>query len=403
MKPTIKPTACAALASLFILTAIAAQKPSDDTAPAADSMIRSNADRSTHLNQMGAPIKASDLIGRKIQNQDEKKIGQIEDLAVDLQAGRVVQVILSTGGFLSMSDRTIAVPPSVLHFDATSKPLRFDITQERIKSAPVFEMSQWKEFYQSDRVHESDRFYGEERAFDSMPSRNGVASNPTGPDGLGYVQKATKLMGLPVRNLQDDKIGEIENLIVDLPAGRVVAVIVSSGGFLGMGDTLSVVPPAALRFTSEHDRLRLDTTKEALRDAPHFKNGEWPDFAQRDYTTGIYSAYHVEPYFGRDKDLAADADNTARNVRDRGKQTLTPLDQGNSTGDLKITQQIRQEVTAMKGLSVNAQNVKIITVNGQVTLRGPVRTTEEKNLIGEIAARVARMDNVDNQLEITLR
>src|SRR5664279_5170431 len=107
-----------------------------------------------------------------------------------------------------------------------------------------------------------------------------------------------------------------------------------------MGDTLSVVPPAALRFTAEHDLLHLDTTKEALRDAPHFKNGEWPDFSQRDYTTGIYRAYHVEPYFNRDKDLANDADNTARNVRDRGKQTLTPLDQGNSTGDLKITQQI---------------------------------------------------------------
>lgn len=403
MKPTGKFLARTALASLLILTATAAPNPSGEAAPSADSMSRSNADRSASMTQLGAPIKASDLIGQKIQNQDEKKIGRIEDLAVDLQAGRVVQVILSTGGFLSMGDRMIAVPPNVLHLDASSKILRFDITQERIKSAPVFEMSQWKEFYQSDRVHESDRYYGEERASDAMAGRDGLASNFTSSNGVGYVQKATKLMGLPVRNLQDDKIGLVENLIVDLPAGRIVAVIVSSGGFLGMGDTLSVIPPTALRFAAEHDRLRLDTTKEALQNAPHFQKGEWPDFGRRDYTTGVYRAYHVEPYFNRDKDLVADADNTGRNVRDRGKQTLTPLDQGNSTGDLKISQQIRQEVTATKGLSVNAQNVKIITVNGQVTLRGPVRTTEEKNLIGEIAARVAQMDNVNNQLEITLR
>ena len=53
-------------------------------------------------------------------------------------------------------------------------------------------------------------------------------------------------------------------------------------------------------------------------------------------------------------------------------------------------------------MSVNAQNVKIITKDGQVTLRGPVKTAEEKRLIGEIAERIARAENVDNQLEVKL-
>jgi len=52
-------------------------------------------------------------------------------------------------------------------------------------------------------------------------------------------------------------------------------------------------------------------------------------------------------------------------------------------------------------MSVNAKNVKIITNNGKVTLRGPVNTAEEKRLIGEIASRVARSENVDNQLDAT--
>ena len=385
MKSTIT---AAALVSLLVWGTTAAQNPSANAASAGDAMDRSN-----------APLKASDLIGRKIDTQDQKKIGHVSDLAVDLQAGRVVQVIVTTGGFLAMGERTIAVPPSVLLAEAPGKPLRFALTQERIRSAPAFEVSKWKEFYQSDRVRESNCYYGEERG------RYDLASNPTSPDGRGEVQRATKLLRQPVRNLQDEKIGAVENLIVDWPAGRIVAVIVSSGGFLGMGDTLSVIPPTALRFTGEDNRLRLDTTKEALRDAPHFKSGEWPDFAQSEYTTNLYRAYHVEPYSGREKgkDKAADADNTARNVRDRDKQTLTPLDQGHSTGDLKITQQIRHEVMATKGLSVDAENVKIITINGQVTLRGPVRTPEEKNLIGEIAERVATTGAVDNQIEITRR
>jgi osmotically-inducible protein OsmY len=66
------------------------------------------------------------------------------------------------------------------------------------------------------------------------------------------------------------------------------------------------------------------------------------------------------------------------------------------------TAQIRKEIIAGKNMSVNARNVKIITNKGQVTLRGPVNTAEEKRLIGEIANRIARSENVDNQLEVKL-
>ena len=95
-------------------------------------------------------------------------------------------------------------------------------------------------------------------------------------------------------------------------------------------------------------------------------------------------------------------DNTSRNVRDRDDRTLTPLDQGNSQADMDTTAQIRKEIIASKNMSVNAQNVKIITNNGHVTLRGPVNTAAEKRLIGEIANRVAHSKNVDNQLEVKL-
>jgi hypothetical protein len=71
-------------------------------------------------------------------------------------------------------------------------------------------------------------------------------------------------MGTPVKNLQDEKLGKVENLLVDLPAGRIVAIIVSSGGFLGIGDELSAVPPTALRFTADRDTLQLDASKETL-------------------------------------------------------------------------------------------------------------------------------------------
>ena len=70
------------------------------------------------------------------------------------------------------------------------------------------------------------------------------------------------------------------------------------------------------------------------------------------------------------------------------------------SADIDTTARIRKEILAEKGMSVNARNVKVITANGRVTLRGPVNTAEEKRRIAEIANRIATSDNVDNQLEV---
>jgi hypothetical protein len=216
---------------------------------------------------------------------------------------------------------------------------------------------------------------------------------------LGYVQRASKLMGTAVKNLQDEKLGKVEDLMVDLASGRIVAVIISSGGFIGIGDELSAVPPVALQFNAEHDTLQLNASKETLVSSPHFQASEWPDLSQPGYVGGIYRAYQVEPYFTTD--TTSKVDNTRQNVRDRDSRTLTPLDQGNSKSDLNITAQIRKEIIADKSMTVNARNVKIITKNGQVTLRGPVNTAEEQRRIGDIADRIASSENVNNQLEVT--
>jgi len=96
-------------------------------------------------------------------------------------------------------------------------------------------------------------------------------------------------------------------------------------------------------------------------------------------------------------------DNTGRNVRDRNDATLTPGDQSESAADLSLTQEIRKAVVADDGLSTTAKNVKIITVDGRVTLRGPVNTAQEKAAIVAKAQRIAGAAKVDDQLEVTGR
>jgi osmotically-inducible protein OsmY len=96
-----------------------------------------------------------------------------------------------------------------------------------------------------------------------------------------------------------------------------------------------------------------------------------------------------------------DADNSQRNQRDRDNATRTPVEQGNSREDIQTTRQIRQAVVSgTNDFSVMAQNIKIITLDGHVTLRGPVKTDGEKSSIDMIARQIAGSANVNDLLEV---
>jgi sporulation protein YlmC with PRC-barrel domain len=457
MKHKLKIVTSASAASLLALAALGQEtinQPIGQTEATPQNGIETRAD------QLTGAAKASDVIGMTVNNLQNEKLGKVSDLAVDIESGRVVQVIIATGGFLGMGSTLTAVPPGALHHDNAQNVLHLDATKEKLQNAPRFDAAKWDEDTQSNRVTEVYGYYGQQPYFvrdeygtphtsaalaNSLPRNMDGTINTAGarpadtahnvevarnveeqnnhistrnPDGtwnrtyystgnrvnssgssLGYVQKASKLMGTSVKNPQNEQLGKVENFTVDLAAGRIGAVIISSGGFLGMGDELSAVPPSALKFNAEHDALQLDATKESLASSPHFKASEWPDLSQPGYVGGVYRAYNVEPYFTTN--ASTGADNTRLNVRDRDSRTLTPLDQGNSQADVSTTAQIRKAILATKGMTTNAKNVKIITQNGRVTLRGPVNTDEERTTIGEIAGRIATSGDVDNQLEVT--
>jgi hyperosmotically inducible periplasmic protein len=94
------------------------------------------------------------------------------------------------------------------------------------------------------------------------------------------------------------------------------------------------------------------------------------------------------------------ADNTGVNERDRNGAQLTPMNQGNSEGDIDITQRIRKAVMADDSLSFTAKNTKIITRDGRVTLRGPVQSAAEKDAIYKCAISAAGAGHVVNELEV---
>lgn len=87
-------------------------------------------------------------------------------------------------------------------------------------------------------------------------------------------------------------------------------------------------------------------------------------------------------------DVNRAADNSAINQRDRGHKNFTPIDQSNKPSDLKMTREIRRAIIKDRQLSTDAKNIKIITIDGAVTLRGPVKSDHEK---ADIAAKAAQL------------
>ena len=94
------------------------------------------------------------------------------------------------------------------------------------------------------------------------------------------------------------------------------------------------------------------------------------------------------------------ADNTKVNTRDRNKGEVTADQQKENAGDREIAKKIRQSLISDKGLSSYAHNVKVIVQGGQVTLKGPVRSEDEKKAVVAKATEVAGAGHVTNEISV---
>lgn len=112
-----------------------------------------------------------------------------------------------------------------------------------------------------------------------------------GPEIMG----AETLIGNAVYNQDDENLGDIKEIMLDMRSGNVGYAVLSFGGFLGVGEKLFAVPWNALKLDTEHKRFVLNVPKDRLKDAPGFDKGHWPDMADPSWVKGIHSYYGTSP------------------------------------------------------------------------------------------------------------
>jgi len=114
---------------------------------------------------------------------------------------------------------------------------------------------------------------------------------------LRRVLAASTLEGDTVKNSAGETLGKVDEIMIDIPSGRVAYVVLSMGGILGLGDKLFAVPWSAMRVDEDDKCFLLDVSKSTLESAPGFNKDHWPDMANTTWGTEVYHHYGAAPYW----------------------------------------------------------------------------------------------------------
>lgn len=119
-----------------------------------------------------------------------------------------------------------------------------------------------------------------------------TTSHGPGPGLMG----AQTLLGNDVFNQQNDDLGDVKEIMLDMRTGRVSYAVLSFGGFMGVGEKLFAVPWSALTLDTDNQRFTLNVGKSRLESAPGFDKDNWPDMADPVWAKSIHDYYGTMPF-----------------------------------------------------------------------------------------------------------
>lgn len=253
-----------------------------------------------NASKMAIAQRASQLQGIAIQNEAGKDLGNVRDIVIDTDRGRVKYVAVAYGGFLGLGSKLFAVPFEAFeHRPATQDKeavLLLNLNEEMLRKAPGFDADNWpnmasKEFAQAIDKHYADREGGVDIKVgpvnvDVDLDRNMRRKGDRQANSM-VVHRADDLIGMAVLNNANEKLGAINDLMVDMSNGDIRYAALSVGGLAGIGDNLHAV--AWKNFRLKHNaqddanQLVLNANPETLEKAKGFDQNNWPQQANSNF------------------------------------------------------------------------------------------------------------------------
>jgi len=310
----------------------------------------------------------SALAGRKVRDLNDHAVGKLEDVLVDLSRGEILAAIISPGG-----SGVIPVPPATFH-SASKEKILVDADQKLFQGAP--HLSEVRSGVQSD-LPQTYRHFKQPVPEPALAAR--------------LLVSAAVLAGKPVFGSANEMLGQVQDVVLDLPVGRVVYVTIQPSAGHGTDGKLFVVPPAALNVDGS-GKLSLPANRERFVAGPYFQKAFSSDILDGELLKSIYSYYSPLPVAAQAKSgqTAVPASSVT--------QAVTPIPaSAPARSDSEITKAVMMEILNEGKVALRG-DVQITTHQGRVKLAGTARNEREKQCVLEAARKVAGPGFVDDTL-----
>ncbi len=239
-------------------------------------------------NPLGNVERVDKVDGKSIMTSDNQKDGKIKDLVLDLQSGHILYVVVSGTG-----KGTVAVSPQIFTQTpaANDEYAHVNVDKAKLDGAPQF-TSQW------DKVPN----IGSAQLLDAVTTYFGQSRwwqghNPANQGNFAIANKDTAFLGKKVENVNNAPVGKINNIVVDLPRGRILYVVLEPDSSLNLGDNLYALPPDAITWNAGQKSLVSNIDQSKLASAPHFASNNWPNLSDPSFASQVYQYYGKQAYF----------------------------------------------------------------------------------------------------------
>jgi sporulation protein YlmC with PRC-barrel domain len=231
-------------------------------------------------------FRTADIVGLAVKNKAGENIGKIDDLAIDMKSGDVHYAALAYGGVAGVGSKLFAVPLQKMTFvmgepnNRNSRHFVFDVSKDELDKSNGFDTSHWP------NVADPKWSAGIERKPQASGEQRPAVAYET-------VFRASKIKGMDVRNDEDQNLGSVDDLVIDIPKAHVKYVALSFGSWFTGGNKLFAVPLGEFTLTHRNDKtfLTLHHSQEALKNAPGFDKNHWPDTADPNWGKEIDSYF----------------------------------------------------------------------------------------------------------------
>lgn len=224
----------------------------------------------------GMILKASNCDDRSVLDSGGKVVGEIDELIIDEPRGRIAYAIVEVK---EGNNHLVAVPWSALRHD--EKTCHLDLPDVTLNRAPTYDAAKWSTANTEGFARPIADYYHTPLYGNDMPLPEGQP--------LSFI-KLSDVIGMDIHGASGEKLGDIEDLVIDPSSGRISYAALSFGGFLGFNDKLFAVPWDALKARKDGSVV-LAVDKARLNDAPGFDKAHWPTTANERFEEDVREFY----------------------------------------------------------------------------------------------------------------